>query len=633
MKISCWVIAWCALTAVGTNGQVVGSVAVADQSTASAQVPTYFVSSRGPHQRVWNKVSQTLDSQGRPAWQTNQAYVEVATGMHHLQNGQWIESTENIDILPTGGAAATNGAHQAYFPEDIYQGAISLITPDGKTLRFRPVGLSYFDGTNSVMIAELTNSIGQIMRSGNRVVYTNAILGDVTADVRYTYTRAGFEQDIILGTCPPGPQAYGLNPATTRLQVLTEFFSPPQPNVTAMNLPGQAGVALVDDSLNFGAMAIGSGRAFLTGTDSDAGGVLVAKQWVQLSGRECLIEEVPVKALARELLALPQPAISASLRTSKRALARQLILPAPRLVKGTEGRLIQTAQANTVSRGLVLDFQTLTGSMNNYTFQGDTTYYISGVVNLFGTNNFEGGAVLKYAIHTSLNLQQNSPPTGIKWQASAYRPIIFTAVDDNSVGETIPCSTGDPSGNYYANPALSITGFSPPTISNFRIAYASQAISFMNANLTLYDGQIVNCQNGVGFINGSGSARNLLFSHVPTDFNNIGYGSFGVQNATFDQSYCLGTFANAYSGLSFVNCIFANVSYAYLGVLLPATVGFTASPHKSEQSPLQAPAIRFKLWAPGTTTWRTVAHSEQSARPTLTLHCWPILGRKRPGRQ
>ena len=64
----------------------------------------------------------------------------------------------------------------------------------------------------------------------NQVIYPDAFT-DFKADLRYTYTKAGFEQDIILREQPPTPESFGLDPETTRLQVLTEFFNPPQPEV------------------------------------------------------------------------------------------------------------------------------------------------------------------------------------------------------------------------------------------------------------------------------------------------------------------------------------------------------------------------------------------------------------------
>ena len=62
-------------------------------------------------------------------------------------------------------------------------------------------------------------------------------------------------------------------------------------------LPAQAGVSLTDESLDFGVMKIGIGRAFMIGTNASAGNVLVGKQWVQVGGRQILVEEVPVNEL------------------------------------------------------------------------------------------------------------------------------------------------------------------------------------------------------------------------------------------------------------------------------------------------------------------------------------------------
>src|SRR5260221_10334363 len=98
--------------------------------------PGYTVTERGADYKVLQK---TTAENG-----TNHvhSYTELASGLNHLVNGQWVESSEQIDILPNGTAVATNGQHQAYFPGDIYQGQIELVTPDGEQLYSRPVGLS-----------------------------------------------------------------------------------------------------------------------------------------------------------------------------------------------------------------------------------------------------------------------------------------------------------------------------------------------------------------------------------------------------------------------------------------------------------------------------------------------------------
>jgi hypothetical protein len=205
--------------------------------TANPSPVNYIIGQKGANSRVWQKVIQTQDSQGNVTYQTNQAYVELATGLNHLVNGKWVASSEQIEISPDGSSAsATNGQHQVYFPGNIYNGQIKLVTPDGQTLRSQPIGLGYFDGTESVLLVVTTNSTGAILPSGNQVIYTNAFSG-LNGDLLYTYTKSGFSQDVVLREQPPDPASLGLNPQTTRIQVLTEFFNPPQPSVTATTVP------------------------------------------------------------------------------------------------------------------------------------------------------------------------------------------------------------------------------------------------------------------------------------------------------------------------------------------------------------------------------------------------------------
>ena len=311
------------------------------------------------------------------------------------------------------------------------------MTPDGKHLKSRPLGLSYEDGAKSVLIAELKDSIGQVV-GANQVIYPDAFT-DFKADIRYTYTKAGFEQDIILRESPLTPESYGLNPNTARLQVLTEFFDPPQPAVRTAKLPEQAGISLNDGNLDFGVMKMMQGRAFLLGSDAHEGGAAVGKSWVKLEGRQFLVEEVPVNALADELAQLPAPPTASArpkVNSTLHVVSAKRLLPAPRLVKTSPGvQFRQVAQATTQPKGLVLDYQTINSSLTNYTFQGDTTYFISGNVNLYGINTLEGGAVIKYTNGTSASL--NTLMVALNCQTAPYQPAIFTAKDDNSVGETI----------------------------------------------------------------------------------------------------------------------------------------------------------------------------------------------------
>ena len=190
-------------------------------------------------------------------------------------------------------------------------------------------------------------------------------------------------------------------------------------------------------------MQMGRGNAFLLGTNSSS--VPVNKQWLLLNGRQLLVEEVPVVSIAAELESLPLPTRQTSSTATTLAVSRNLILPPQRLVKTTPKAMLM-AKGSRPTQGLVLDYNTINSRQTNYSFRGDTTYYISGRVYLFGTNRFEGGAVIKYTNNAALF---NSSTTSPQVLATAYRPVIFTAQDDNSVGDTISVSTGNPT-NYYA---------------------------------------------------------------------------------------------------------------------------------------------------------------------------------------
>ena len=53
----------------------------------------------------------------------------------------------------------------------------------GTRLSSRPLGLSLFDGTNGVLIAELKSSIGQVLPSGTGIIYTNVFTDQLGCDL------------------------------------------------------------------------------------------------------------------------------------------------------------------------------------------------------------------------------------------------------------------------------------------------------------------------------------------------------------------------------------------------------------------------------------------------------------------
>ncbi len=216
---------------------------------------------------------------------------------------------------------------------------------------------------------------------------------------------------------------------------------------------------------------------------------------------------------------------------------------------------MELASAGSVSlpgSALVLDYIILNSSMTNYTFRGDTTYYISGPVNLYGTNVLEGGTVLKYANSGSVAING-----ALKCATGPYRPAVLTAKDDESVGETINGSTGNPVRSSYL--ALNLLSSLSPTLSHIRVAYAGTAAVIYGAGGAISNAQFVNCGYGLVFL-GSGypTIENALFSDVQYAIILYGSGCYPrAVNVTFDRSsYLVG------GGAYFVatNCIFANVT-------------------------------------------------------------------------
>jgi hypothetical protein len=280
---------------------------------------------RGANHRVWERTVYEPGPNGTVVGKKHRV-TELATGLNYLRNGQWTPSREQIDLLPAGGAfaaAATHGQHSARFPLDIATGVIQLSGSDGKQLQSRPVGLFFEDDNNSVLIAVLTNSVGELVGS-NVVVYPNAFEG-ATASLRFQYTRAGFEQDVVVEGRLPDPSALGLDPARTRLGVLTAFFDTSNPVQTSAPTDPQTGLS--DPTLTFGAMKMMHGRALSIGgagqSQSPMGGTPTYKRWFQLNGRNFLMEEVPYQRVAAQLQELP-PATGRLNIVSTNLLGRQL---------------------------------------------------------------------------------------------------------------------------------------------------------------------------------------------------------------------------------------------------------------------------------------------------------------------
>jgi hypothetical protein len=557
---------------------------VLGQNADPVKVKGQTVLERGPHHRVVQTVTPQAQADGTASYTTN-SYHELATGMHFIdQNGNWAETQELIEVAADGSEAfAKQGPSKAIFAANVNSiPCVDMLTSDSKRLQSHVLGLAYYDAATgkSVMIAETKDAIGEVVPP-NQILYQDAMT-DFACDIRYSYKKCGLEQDIILRQQPPPPQTYGLNPASTKLQVWTEFFDPPAPQIQRRMIYQESDPLVrqamvepdwMDDYIDFEAMHIGLGHAFsLDGSES----LFVFKEWVTISARNFLVESLSYSQVKPLLDVLPVvaavvPNNPASIQMALQArpvLSRMQFvaqLPKATLGRGRTAERMQTAMINRARpRGVTLDYSVL-ASATNFTFKGDTTYYVNGPVSLSATTTFEGGSVIKFTNSTSATINLPSGSAGsIKWLATSYRPVIFTSMSDDTVGEIIANSTGNPAGNYYGNPCLNIDGSTtnypnPFLIQNVRFAYAKLAISAVSGSShVVTHAQVVNCQNGFQAWYGTDvSVRNALFFNVLTNFSGDS-STFTCQNVTSDTA----NYLRVTSTLNLYNCLLTSVTNA-----------------------------------------------------------------------
>lgn len=516
---------------------VLATAFIINHSHAQSGGGGYTVTERGPDYKVLEK-TEVVNGTNRI-----HKYTELATGMHYTNSvGQLAESREQITILPNGGAAATQGQHKVYFPGNLYNGVLEIVTPDGKHLYSRPLGVAYDDGSNTVFIATLTNAVGYLTRS-NQVTYRNCFSG-IKADLVCTYRRGGFESDLVFRQQPPTPGDYGLDADWSTLQMVTEFFNTQDPQ----QIPGANDdwFGLQDSTLKFGKLTMKQGRAFaFNGTNSvlpgrlgGEGAVPVYKRWVKFDGRKFLIEEVPVIDLAEDLEALPLTAKAVPQTPDAKsqtllASGKHTFPPPHGISECTNQILLATADFNK-EPGVVLDYsEIITDQTNQVTFAANTTYYLPGTIDSYWGITLQPGAVIKFAPGAMLRvLSYDMQP--IDCQTTAENPAVLTSKDDNTVGGVIAGSTGEPAMDY-AHLDIEV---GPVELKHLRFYYGGIQANFSwpppDADLVLDDIQIHHSGYGVAMYGGSLVARNVLMSDMQGTFFLEGTPA-AVEHLTLDQ--------------------------------------------------------------------------------------------------
>ena len=502
----------CTLLALGALQTWAAAPVGASQGTSQTALPpdtAYAVVERGANHRVWEKTSYEPGING-VAVPKKHRYTELATGMHYQQNGQWVESKEVIEPYATG-AVARQGQYHVIFANNLNSyAAIDQQTPDGKRIRSNILGLEYYDtatGKNA-LIAEVQDSSGQLV-AANQVLYHNAFHG-FTADVLYTYKRGSFEQDVILREQPPTPESYGLNPATTVLEVLTEFVNPPQAQTLVHRSKNEADT---DTDISWGRMGIGRGKAFdLSDKHKAHSRTPVTKEYFKAQGRQFLLEEVPLASVQSSLSSLPQQSRRKSIMPATASVAR--VIPAPLLAQASTQpmKLASIAPSN---QGYVLDYVEMNIDQGDTVFQSDTTYLITGNIYVSGNTVFEGGAVIKYNDDDS-NPSITEFSGSIICKTGPYRPAVFTSRNDDTVGESL--NDGGPLAYFQA---LAEGGADGDQLRYIRVSYANTGVHTYNINLS--DSQFINCQYPIEDEWGTCNMTNVLMVNVGTAFYGTAY--------------------------------------------------------------------------------------------------------------
>jgi hypothetical protein len=519
----------------------------AEPSQIPAPIP-YAVVDRGADHDV---MEQTMFDRSPSGQITSRAfrYQAIATGLNHLQNGQWVPSSDQIEIDGVDGAVAANCLHRLALPGDIGVGFIEITTDDGVHLKARPLGLSFFDGINSVLIAAVTNSVGQLLPSGNEVMYTNIFGSDVPADLLIVNRLDGVESDLIFRAQLPGPEQFpGLGP-NVRIQLLTELFDTPAPTAES-----SGGIKEIPDStLHFGSMQMVRGKAFVIGGSDDAA-VSVSKSWQTIEGRNFVVEETWYSDVRPQLAGLPLAENSQGKPrfVGVRHASSHRMLPVQKAIARKSGP-IRIATVTSPRKGFLWDYN-LVSSTADMVFKDDATYYVSSTCNLTGTTVMEAGTSIKFSSSSSARLNIGA----LICSGSQYHPVVLTSKDDNTVGVNISGSTGTPVRNNGATYLYS-------TVSNayhhMRFSYAGTAIQSDTAPANVWHCQFLGCGSAIftSTTQTNVGLHNVLFSLCSTVVSN---GLVSAENITADQAMVL----SAVSGSNFTNSILTAITNIGAGV-------------------------------------------------------------------
>ena len=192
---------------------------------------------------------------GAVGFKTNE-FTVLENGLYYLQDGAWQPSEDLIESFP-GGAIARRGPHKAIFSPDAASDVVfDFLASDGRRLQggVREVRLADPASGLAYMLGTVKPSAPGEIVPPNKVVYRDALNG-LAADIVYVWRHNGISQNVVLKQCPALPA--DLDPATTRLEVWTEFLDAPVPSVNEVRYQTAEGVDAVEHpTISFGVLLI-----------------------------------------------------------------------------------------------------------------------------------------------------------------------------------------------------------------------------------------------------------------------------------------------------------------------------------------------------------------------------------------
>ncbi|HTI73314.1 MAG TPA: hypothetical protein VMF06_25290 [Candidatus Limnocylindria bacterium] len=473
-------------------------------------------------------------------------------------------------------------------------------------LRSTPVAIALFNAETgeSQIIASLRDTVGSQI-SSNSVIFPSAFSeSGVEADIVYRVSISSFEQDVILRK-PIDVSSFGFPTNATRIQILTEFYDAPNPDKTRRPIriessekvrAKMAEPDLIDEVLDFGQFALTTGRAFPTGQNLAQGNsdTPVVKQFQRVANRTFLVESLEFQNVQTSLDKLPAGEGGSHIQNKKakvrnfNGLVDQIRSRSPSdTVHPTLAQVSDSAQLARLlaNPGYVIDYAGTIGSTTSTTlFPGDKTHVVVSPVVCNGAVVIEGGAIFKFPSSTTHAAGDPTPiNTSIQingtltCKSTAFRPIIFTAIDDDNIGDSaanvggLPY-TGDVTSvdgypRYYANPAL-LFSYTTSSVANLRFCYCQESIRTSGSVGTVVaDSQFVACLRGVT-ISGSGTisggsgpnitVNNALFAKVvyPVTLGWSGTGAGArLAHCTTDAATTLVTGTASTASCTFTNSI------------------------------------------------------------------------------